>query len=401
MKEKLVIIGVDGGATKASAWSIFADESSQFFSLGRVNSTSLYSESSHFSHSFEAISLGTQLAEKKSRIEITSAELEQGHAYVETCANAIVEVAKEEQAENIIIGIGMAGRKTNDLRGLDVVANGPRILNYCDQLEQILENEGINLMIPIARLGSDADYCGLGENYALDGMFRGVKNAYYLGGGTGVADAFKLRGKLIPQQSFNKWIANTWEFKNKEGHSMELITSIGGIQKLYAKASNTRVEDLNHRGVYPLQMAKKAYDGDKIAMEILQKMTNGLVDLIYERIVTLSSGWSDSFDFVFSDRNALNRNHNYIGECFERIVIGQRLRDLIEDNFGNQLVKRPLLEMLDSRLQNSPMLSAKIKDHYKDLDRIIVSSGLREAPALGAGIEAWKAYSNKMELENG
>ena len=40
-------------------------------------------------------------------------------------------------------------------------------------------------------------------------------------------------------------------------------------------------------------------------------------------------------------------------------------------------------------VQNSELLSEPVKDSYYNLDDIIKTSKLREAPALGAGIDAF------------
>ena len=132
----------------------------------------------------------------------------------------------------------MPGMKTKDKHGISAIANGPRMPKYCQYIENKLEKNGIELLTPIDHLGSDADYCGLGEEFSSDGSFTNYKNSYYIGGGTGVADALKLNDKVTPFDQTKKWIAKTWEMKNDYGISMERYTSASGIQSIYGNYAN-------------------------------------------------------------------------------------------------------------------------------------------------------------------
>ena len=70
--------------------------------------------------------------------------------------------------------------------------------------------------------------------------FEDVENAYYLGGGTGAADALKLHGKLISFDKCKNWIAKTWEMSDKNGKSMEIYCSANGIQSIYGDLAGFR-----------------------------------------------------------------------------------------------------------------------------------------------------------------
>ena len=76
-------------------------------------------------------------------------------------------------------------------------------------------------------------------------------------------------------------------------------------------------------------------------------------------------------------------------KLFDKIIIGQRLGDLFDDQYGAEVVKKPVLNMLQDLIQNSDFLNQEEKSWYKKLDAIVMSSLLREAPALGAGIDAF------------
>ncbi len=389
MEKEPLLIGIDGGATKVSAWEIVYDKLNCTFTLGSINSTKSYREIEGYISDFVPIDLPTQLKERDTEINTTAEENQQAEVYVEACAQAISALVKQKGNSSVLIGIGMPGLKTADKRGIAVVANGPRMIDYSNKLEKKLEALNIKLKSPISHLGSDADYCGIGENYSDEGTFRNCKNAYYLGGGTGVADAMKLDGQLVTFDAAREWMAKTWEMKSDEGLPLERVTSVSGIQLTYAEFSAQTVEALNTKQIYPLQIAKLAKEGDTAAIKTFDVVNMNLAKLLCERIVTLNKGWQNLFEFVNPNRTKLNVAHSYQGKVFDSIVIGQRLGDLFEDRKGKEIVKAPVLERLNHFIQNSEVLPENVKLHYKNLDKIIQVSKLREAPALGAGVDAF------------
>ena len=389
MQTEPLLIGIDGGATKVSAWEIIYNRSNSIFSLGKINSTKSYREINGYISDFVPVDINIQLNERNSKINCTNEELQQAAVYVEACSLAIHEIVKKTGRTTVLIGIGMPGLKTEDKRGIAVVANGPRMIDYSDLLEGHLKSLNINLAYPVNHLGSDADYCGIGENYSKDGLFRDYSDAYYLGGGTGVADAMKLDGEIVTFDNSKSWIAKTWEMKNFEGLSLERITSVSGIQKTYAELAGKSIEELNTKGIYPLQISELAKNGDAAAIKTYQVVNQNLARLLYERIVTLYKGWQNLFEFVNPNKPKLNQQHTYLGKVFDTIVIGQRLGELFDYETGKEIVKKPVLSQLNSLIKNSDILPETIKLHYQDLNVIIKTSKLREAPALGAGIDAF------------
>ena len=389
MQIEPLLIGIDGGATKVSAWEIVYNQSNSTFSLGKVNSTKSYREISGYIPDFIPVDINIQFNERDSKINCTTEEKQQAAVYVEACSLAIHEIVKKTGRTTVLIGIGMPGLKTGDKRGIAIVANGPRMLDYSDLLERNLRLLNINMAYPVNHLGSDADYCGIGENYSQNGLFRDCSDAYYLGGGTGVADAMKLDGEIVTFDNSKDWIAKTWEMKNAEGISLERITSVSGIQKTYAELAGKSIEELNSEGIYPIQISKLAKNGEEAAIKTYQVVNQNLARLLYERIVTLYKGWQNLFEFVNPNKPELNQQHNYLGKVFDTIIIGQRLGELFDYETGAEIVKKPILNKLNDLIQNSDILPETIKSHYQDLNRIIKTSKLREAPALGAGIDAF------------
>jgi len=398
MMSNLQIIGVDGGATKVSAWRINHQPETENFSLSEHNRELSYREMPGFISDFKPAALPEQLASfGLPEIAISEQEAQMQKVYVETCLQCILPLADKSQS-GLLIGIGMPGLKTADLRGIAVVANGPRMPQYLALLEQRLAEEGVTLLAPLARLGSDADYCGIGENFAAEGQFRNCRNAYYLGGGTGVADALKLDNTLLPLDKTKSWLAKTWEFKTGDGFSMEKYISVGGMQSLYAAAAGTTVEDLNRRYIYPLQIAGMAAAGDLPAKELFSKVSDQLARLLFERITTLYRGWSVLFEFVNPNRAALESGHPFMGRFFEKLIIGQRLGDLLQSPQGNQELGQPTWQKLEELIRNSTLLDAPAKNHYLPISPRIAFSLLREAPAIGAGIDGYMAFRERQAV---
>ncbi len=389
MQTEPLLIGIDGGATKVSAWEIVYNKSNSTFSLGKVNSTKSYREISGYIPDFIPVDINVQFNERDSKINCTKEELQQAAVYVEACSLAINEIVKKTGRTTILIGIGMPGLKTEDKRGIAIVANGPRMIDYSNLLEGHLKLLNINLAYPVNHLGSDADYCGIGENYSQDGLFRDCSNAYYLGGGTGVADAMKLDGEIVTFDNSKDWIAKTWEMKSIEGLPLERVTSVSGIQKTYAERAGKSIEDLTSKGIYPLQISDLAKNGEEAAIKTYQVVNQNLARLLYERIVTLNKGWQNLFEFINPNKPKLNQQHIYFGKVFDTIIIGQRLGELFDYKTGAEIVKRPVLSQLNNLIQSSDILPESAKSHYQDLNKIIKTSKLREAPALGAGIDAF------------
>jgi hypothetical protein len=394
MSETL-LVGIDGGATKVSGWTTEVKEDKTFV-LGDINVIKEYREYDEYMPAFNPVNIQLQLGEmNEGEIELTVEEKHHGKSYMYAAADVIVELARKVGAGRVLVGIGMPGLKSNDKRGIVVLANGPRMPEYCKVIEDRVEAAGITMEKPIHHLGSDADYCGIGEEYSKNGLFRNVENAYYLGGGTGVADAMKLHGELLPFDKAKSWIAKSWEMKNSEGKSMERYASSKGIQAIYGEFADIPVHELNKKKVYPPQIMD-LYNEDSAAKRTFNDVSYNIAKLLFERIVTLYVGWHHLFEFVNSNRADLSEKHSYRGTLLDSIIIGQRLGDLLEASKGKDVFYEPCLEFLSKFINESPYLDAKFKKHYmKDEtfnEKIIKTSRLREAPAIGAGVDAYLTY---------
>jgi len=390
VKDDVLLLGIDGGATKVSGWNVLFHPESQSFSLGKFFANRSYRDIPGHIPNFAPVEITVQFKERDANaIQSTSAEKQQAAVYVEACAQVIESIVEQSGAKSIVVGLGMPGLKTEDKRGIAVVANGPRMIDYSDQLEKRLSDASIRFAAPIAHLGSDADYCGIGENFSAEGLFKDIENGYYLGGGTGVADALKVGGQLLPFDATKSWLAKTWEMKSTDGRSLERFTSAGGLQAVYAEIAGKEVSELNAKEIYPLQIAELSAKGESAAKKMIQLAVDNLSQLLFERITSLYAGSPNAFNFVNPNRPKLSAQHDFLGGLFDKIIIGQRLGELFESPFGATEIRTPLIKQLDDLIRNTEMLDEKAKAHYREMNKLIVSSKLREAPAIGAGIDAY------------
>ena len=392
MKNNILIIGIDGGATKVSGWTAVRKEDGTF-ELGDLNVQKKYSEYKFYDPEFTPVDIKTQLNEMGEGIHLRQDEKKQGLAYMYATADVIEELVKSNPGFDVLIGIGMPGLKTKDRRGISALANGPRMPEYSNVIENRLILNNVKLAAPIHHLGSDADYCGLGEEYSSDGQFRPVENSYYLGGGTGVADALKLHGKLIPFDAIKPWMAKAWEMKADSGKSMERYCSAAGIQSIYSENSGIPVSELNEKEIYAPQIMEKALVGDDGAKKTMSDVSHYLAELLFERISTIYCGTLGRFEFVNPARAQLIPHHPYKGTLLDYIIIGQRLGDYLHESKGKKILWEPMLDHLKELIQKNEVLTMEFKEHYLKEntfnEKRIVLSKLREAPAMGAAVDAW------------
>jgi hypothetical protein len=116
-----------------------------------------------------------------------------------------------------------------------------------------------------------------------------------------------------------------------------------------------------------------------------------LSELIFSRMTTVYSGWQDDFEFINAAKPALSKNHEYKKILFEKIILGQRLGDLYATSSARKIFINPLLQNI-AKLVGSSKMDQKFHAHYSNLEDLIVASQLREAPALGAGIDAFLSW---------
>ena len=388
-KEKeYIIIGIDGGGSKVSAGIIESSDLSTF--TFKSLSQQFYNERSEFNSDFSPVAMDIQLNEyNKEEYNITKDEVLQGNAIIESFHNSIINLNIKKP---ILMGIGMVGLKTKDLRGIGAIANGPRMPKVCIQLENALNKSNIHLHKPIQYIGSDADNCGIGEEYGKDGLFKDIQNAYYIGGGTGTADALKLKNELIPFDSISPWIAKTWEILNENNISMEQYTSLQGIQSIYSSYSEIPINKLCDESIYANEIFSRALENEQASLLTCADITKYMSILIVERIETVFSGWQNNFELLNPKHSVLDNNHPYKNNLLERIIIGQGLGKLFHLSKNTPLLWDPLHNNIYNMIQKSRVLPSKAKKKIFENGTLkkgfIMTSNLDNSAILGAGITA-------------
>jgi hypothetical protein len=341
-RENPLLVGVDGGATEVKAHEVVQleadDEGCVRLDVGHAAAFQCPSRAR-----FVPIALSVQMHAHEEALSCSSdtvvttrEELAEAELWVECAAQAILSVAAVRNTARIVIGMCMPGLKTSDSRGITVMKNGPRIPDYLDRLETRLLREGLRLEGSIAGLVSDGFACGLGEQAAHDGALRDVNDAYYIGGGTGLAECFVIEGEVLALDAFELRLKKAWQMESPRGGTFEALLSMRGMNERCAGGGF--VEQL-------------ALAGDREARIVLLDAAEALADLIDERVHAVKS----------RGRGTL-----------ERVVVGQRLGAVLADPAMRAVLAEPVQRALERRLG---------ADRARGF---LVASTLRAAPAIGA-----------------
>jgi len=335
------VIAIDGGATKVSG-GIVEKINSNTYKLVNSAVDIQYTDHSNFNPEFSPLPLHEQLDNG----EINDAEKLQGSVFIDCVLSVIRSLIESEPYR---VAIAMPGIKTGNGRGIQAMANGPRIFDFCDQIEKAL-----NLDHPVQRLESDADMCAWGEEYGENGAFRNVENAYYLGGGTGAADGLKLKGKFIPFDGAAEWIGKSIELQATNGNTLETYASMSGINELRKSITDSEIGTAQG-------------------------------SLLFERISTIYYGWNGAYKI----NRQLQIDHPFRHTLLDRIVIGQRLSEFLQSEEGMTIHKAMMAELTEQCLN----AGSPISDHYLsggefNPERLIMSN-LRAAPIIGLGAKVW------------
>ena len=217
------ILGIDGGASKVSGAIIERINEDTFEISGKIIELR-YKDHPSFDHSFKPVDLTKQLNDTS----ILQKEKDQGSVYIDTLLSVIRQLGGYTDS---FISIAMPGIKSDDKKGIQAMSNGPRLPDLCKKIQNAIESSS-----NISNIESDSDMCAWGEEFAINGFFRDINNAYYMGGGTGIADGMKLNNQLLSFDSQSSWIAKTWELKSSNGSSIESLISMPAINILSEKS---------------------------------------------------------------------------------------------------------------------------------------------------------------------
>ncbi|MEA3287105.1 MAG: hypothetical protein U9Q77_06990 [Candidatus Marinimicrobia bacterium] len=390
--DKVILIGIDGGASKVLVHKVDILINPMRFVALKPFIEVTYNSSDFYRSSFKPITLTRQLKEHKAgNVVQTKTEVAQEKAILESFTKAIRTILGKNVSQGVVIGVGLPGLKTKNGRGISAMANGPRMPKFLNKLVKSLKNEGYTTLFPIGSIGSDADYCGLGERWGNEGGMRGVSSAYYFGVGTGIADAMLLDEQNVPFDACKPWIAKTWEMMANEEESYENLLSAKGIQTRYGKMVGMTQEEMEKAEIFPWQIYERALDGEEASLEMTRSIAQSLSELFYHRIHTLAVGAPETI--LLDQSRTLEIEHEHMGKVFQRIVVGQRLGDIWEFKKFEPLLLDLVNEKL-GRMIHSSDLPSEIKGLYltktnRLRDDLIIHSELRHAPALGAAVDAY------------
>jgi predicted NBD/HSP70 family sugar kinase len=394
-RDKELLIGVDGGATEVKAHEVLvlsdpAELDGELratpnLALGAAGASCCYD----VAPGFEPVPLALQLAAyAEKRVQPTSFENAEADLWIDAFASTIAGIASESSASLVRVGLCAPGLKTSDGRGLAVVRNGPRIPDFLDRLEKRLGESSVAFVRPISRLLSDADACGIGERVHAQGMLRGVANAYYIGGGTGLAETMLLSGEIVSFDALSGWLKKAWAFECSAGESFEDRISMGGINAAYARRSGRPLPV--HEDEYPEQRALR---GDGIALAVMHTAAEALADLIFARIAMLWKGRKAATPLparAILSSGAGAPLHMRPSTHLDRVVFGQRLAHLFTDESLQRVFRDVVASTLALRIQSArdDRLSAHYLDGANLRDGFLCASSLRSAPVLGAAAAA-------------
>ena len=277
MKDNLYI-GIDCGATKIMVQSARFDKTSQKIIPGNINEEFLYSEHPKWNSEFIPVSLYVQKIEyQKKKIELTKDEIKQGNVICDIISDILSKFSEDK------IGLCFPGIKNKN--GIVIMANGPRIPNFINKIDNI--NDLLN----------DSDCCVIGEWKSTIGKMQDVINGIYIGGGTGIADGIICDNRLINFKN-SKILKSAWQLMTSNNESVESFLSPSGILKRYNQKYSSNIETLSELiNVHKLN-------------SILEDASNAFSMLIKNRIQ------------YFQLKN----------EDIEKIVIGQRLGQFFKNS---------------------------------------------------------------------
>jgi predicted NBD/HSP70 family sugar kinase len=388
-----VLIGVDGGASEVRACEIVpvprrSSAEGPTLALGPASASRVYDRA----RGFRPVPMSKQLlASERGKVEPTGLEGAQGRLWLEDCARVVLAVASESAKRRARIGVCMPGLKSADGRGIAVIRNGPRIPDFLDRLQILLASQGLELSRPIARLSSDGEACAYGEEMSAQGAIRGVACAYFVGGGTGIAEALKIDGRIVGLDGLRGFLRKAWQMESEGGRNLEDLLSPRGMNAAYAQAARKKL---------PLEAndfpERRAAQGVESASGVLRRAAEALAELVVDRMVALRHG--------FREPGARGKAKIPPNTILGRVVVGQRLGVILAEPELQSVFQAPAEEALARRIVATG--DGALRKHYLEgsllRPGLLVPSLLRAAPAIGAAaielLDAGDSADSRQEI---
>jgi hypothetical protein len=235
-RDHALAIGVDGGASGVRALAIRALDDGSLVAAGER------AERRHapFEPLPPAARAGAPAAHTPRPGALGASEREAAAERVRATADAIVEAAAG--ARGVVLALCWPGIKSADGRGVIAARHAPRDPGLLDALERELAARGLELARPIPPLKSDGVAGALGEVHAAQGALRGARCALYLAGGTGLAEAVLLDGRVRAPDELVPPLLKAWEMARGDATFEDVLSPGGWERRARAGARDARAD---------------------------------------------------------------------------------------------------------------------------------------------------------------
>ena len=173
-------------------------------------------------------------------------EHQAARTWVESVAQSVLDVLERGP---LLLGVAMPGLKTADGRGLAWLRHGPRAPRFLDDVFERLAPRVADWLAPPQGLFSDAVAALEGERVAEGGLLAGLRGAWYLGGGTGLAEAALVDGRAVAVDDARLGWPRAWELEAGAGASFEQRLSMAALVERCGGFPEARAGDLRVRAV--------------------------------------------------------------------------------------------------------------------------------------------------------
>lgn len=230
--ESAQLVGVDGGATSARAARVSVTPAglrAQVEGPVRVHAT---------------VAGFVPVLQGVADSALSMLEHQAARAWSASVAEAVLDVLGEGP---LLLGVAMPGLKTADGRGLAWLRHGPRAPHFLDCVVERLAPRVSAWCAPAQGLYSDALAALEGERAAEGGMLRGLTSAWYVGGGTGLAEAALLCGRAVALDDARLAWPRAWELDAGGGENFEQRLSMSALVERCDGFPEARAQDARVR----------------------------------------------------------------------------------------------------------------------------------------------------------
>lgn len=235
--ESAQLVGVDGGATSARACRVLSTPAG------------LRAAVEGPAHVHPAQAGFVPVLREAAHAALSLREHQLAREWSASVAAAVLDVLDESQGGPLLLGVAMPGLKTPDGRGLAWLRNGPRAPRFLESVEQRLAARVVAWFAPAQGLFSDAVAALEGERAAQGGLLRGLHGAWYVGGGTGLAEAALIDGRAVGLDDARLGWTRAWELDAGSGANFEQRLSMAALVERCGGFPEARPDDARVRAV--------------------------------------------------------------------------------------------------------------------------------------------------------